>query len=256
MAPESAPFEPSETLRRLYPEAQAGGFTRYDGFVEFYTRVNALLDEDSVVLDFGAGRGVWAHEPIPAFSQQLRAIHTRVRRYEGVDVDEAVLGNPTLAEAKVIEPGDPLPYDAGTFDLVVADYVLEHVAEEDAPGVAAEILRILKPGGWFAARTPNKWGMIGIGARAVPNDLHTRVLRRLQPDRKAEDVFPVRYSMNGRRRLRALFPPPHDVVVYGHSSEPTYFGSSVVAWRAAQLVDRLTPPQLAPTLMVFVRKAG
>src|SRR5215213_4558977 len=92
--------------------------------------------------------------------------------------------------------------------------------------LAAEVLRVLKPGGWFAARTPNKWGMIGLGARAVPNRLHTRFLHRLQPGRQAEDVFPVEYHMNTRRRLRALFPPPHRTVVYGHSSEPTYFGHS------------------------------
>lgn len=247
---------PGELLSRLYPEVSAGGYTRHDGFIEFYTRINALLNDDSVVLDFGAGRGLWAHEPIPAFSQHLRAIETRVRRVEGVDVDPVVLTNPTLAAAHVIEPGDTLPYDGETFDLVLADYVLEHVSEEDAPTVSAEVLRVLRPGGWFAARTPNKWGMIGVGARAVPNNLHTKVLRTLQPERKEEDVFPVRYAMNTRRDLKRLFPAPHSLVVYGHSSEPTYFGSSKAAWRTAQLVDRLTPPRLAPTLMVFVQKAG
>lgn len=247
---------PGKLLARLYPEVSAGGYTRYDGFIEFYTRVNALLDADSVVLDFGAGRGLWAHEPLPAFSQHLRAIETRVRRVEGVDVDPVVLSNPTLAAAHVIEPGDPLPYDPASFDLVIADYVLEHVGADDAPAVAAELLRVLKPGGWLAARTPNKWGMIGVAARAVPNKLHTRVLRSLQPGRKEEDVFPVRYSMNTRRDLQRLFPEPHELVIYGHSSEPTYFGSAAAAWRTAQFVDRLTPPRLAPTLMVFVRKAG
>jgi SAM-dependent methyltransferase len=247
---------PGELLSRLYPEVSAGGYTRHDGFIEFYTRINALLNDDSVVLDFGAGRGLWAQEPIPAFSQHLRAIETRVRRVEGVDVDPVVLTNPTLAAAHVIEPGDTLPYDDETFDLVLADYVLEHVSEEDAPTVSGEVLRVLRPGGWFAARTPNKWGMIGVGARAVPNNLHTKVLKTLQPERKEEDVFPVRYAMNTRRDLKRLFPAPHSLVVYGHSSEPTYFGSSKAAWRTAQLVDRLTPPRLAPTLMVFVQKAG
>ena len=247
---------PGELLSRLYPEVSAGGYTRHDGFIEFYTRINALLGDDSVVLDFGAGRGLWAHEPIPAFSQHLRAIETRVKRVEGVDVDPVVLTNPTLAAAHVIAPGDKQPYDDENFDLVLADYVLEHVSEEDAPTVAGEVLRVLKPGGWFAARTPNKWGMIGVGARAVPNNLHTKVLRTLQPERKEEDVFPVRYAMNTRRDLKRLFPAPHSLVVYGHSSEPTYFGSSKAAWRTAQLVDRLTPPRLAPTLMVFVQKAG
>jgi len=246
-------FEPSETLARLYPEATVGGFTRYDGFVEFYTRVNALLDPDSVVLDFGAGRGLWMTEPLAEYSRHLRAFHERVARVVGIDVDDAVLKNEALAEARVVRPGEPIPYPDASFDVVIADYVLEHVSEADAPGVAAEVLRVLRPGGWFAARTPNKWGMIGLGARAVPNDLHTRFLHRLQPGRKDEDVFPVEYHMNTRRQLRALF-APHKVVVYGHTSEPTYFGHSRAAWRAAAFLGRLTPPALEATLMVFVQK--
>jgi SAM-dependent methyltransferase len=167
-----------------------------------------------------------------------------------------VLKNSALAEAKVVAAGDPIPYPDESFDLVLADYVLEHVSEADAPGVANEVLRVLRPGGWFAARTPNKWGMIGLGARAVPNRLHTRFLHRLQPGRKDEDVFPVEYHMNTRRQLRRLFPEPHELVVYGHTSEPTYFGHSTAAWRVAAFLGRLTPPPLEPTLMVFVQKAG
>ena len=56
-----------------------------------------------------------------------------------------------------------------------------------------------------------------------------------------------------RKRLTELF-GQHELVVYGHASEPTYFGGAVPAWRVAQLADRLTPPALAPTLMVFVHK--
>lgn len=251
----SPEFEPGETLARLYPEASVGGYTRRDGFVDFYTRVNALLGPESEVLDFGAGRGQWAHDPMPATHTFLRSFHERVRRVVGIDVDAAVISNPTLEDAQVVPAGSPIPYADATFDLVLADYVLEHVTEADAPQVADEVMRVLKPGGWFCARTPNKWGLIGVGARTVPNDLHTRVLTRLQPGRKAEDVFPVEYHMNTRRDLRRLFPAPHELVVYGHSSEPTYMGNSVPAWRAAQLLDRITPPRLASTLMVFVRKA-
>jgi SAM-dependent methyltransferase len=253
---EEQEFRPGSTLSKLYPEVGAGGYTRADGFIEFYTRVGALLDADSEVLDFGAGRGLWATEPLPPLHKRLRAFHERVAAVHGVDVDPVVLDNPTLESAQVIGPSGPIPYEDGSFDLVVADHVLEHVAAEDAAIVAGEILRVLRPGGWLAARTPNKWGMIGIAARAVPNGLHTRVLRRLQPERKAEDVFPVRYAMNTRRDLCRWFPDPHSLLVYGHASEPTYFGNSVLAWRLAQLADRLTPPRLAPTLMVFVQKVG
>jgi SAM-dependent methyltransferase len=248
------PFVPDPTLAKLYPEVAVGGFTRLDGSVEFYTRVNALVDEKSRVLDFGAGRGQWALDPIPEMSRRLRMLKGRVTEVLGSDVDEVVLTNPTVDSAVVVEPGAPLPLEDDSIDLVVADHVLEHIAPDDAPVVADDIMRVLKPGGWLAARTPNKWGMIGVGARVVPNKLHSKVLSRLQPGRKAEDVFPTRYAMNTRKHLGELF-APHEVHVYGHTSEPTYFGHSAAAWRVAAGLGRVTPPKLAPTLMVFVQKA-
>jgi SAM-dependent methyltransferase len=249
------PFEPPPPLVRLYPEASVGGYTKLDGLVEFYTRVGTLVDRDSQVLDFGAGRGAWALDASPELHRRLRTLKGRVARVVGTDVDPVVATNPALDEAHVVTAGRPLPFAPETFDLVVADHVLEHVDHDDAPAVAADIMRVLKPGGWLAARTPNKWGMIGVAARAVPNRLHVAVLRRLQPGRQAEDVFPVRYEMNTRQDLRRLF-SPHAVHVYGHASEPRYFGSSPTAWRVAAGVDRLTPSRLAPTLMVFVQKVA
>lgn len=33
-----------------------GGFSENDGTIDFYLRINSLIDETSVVLDLGAGR--------------------------------------------------------------------------------------------------------------------------------------------------------------------------------------------------------
>ncbi len=89
----------------------------------------------------------------------------------------------------------------------------------------------------------------------VPNRLHVAVLKRLQPGRPAEDVFPTRYAMNTHRDLRRLFPEPQwTLAVYGHVGAQQYAGTSAAAWRAASFLDRLTPPRLAPTLMIFARK--
>jgi hypothetical protein len=42
---------------RFYPEVAFGGFPRIGGAIQFYSRVNSLFTNDSVVVDFGCGRG-------------------------------------------------------------------------------------------------------------------------------------------------------------------------------------------------------
>lgn len=144
-----------DVIARLYPEVVAGGYARQDGFVDFYVRVRSLLTPDSVVLDFGAGRGEWTDPDTPPVFRDLRDLQSKAARVVGVDVDSAVLDNTSLDEAYQVDPAGRLPFEDETFDLVLADYVLEHVDPDDAASVAAELGRVLKPGGWLCARTPN-----------------------------------------------------------------------------------------------------
>lgn len=236
---------------RTYPEVGAGGYSRVDGTVDFYTRVNALLHVDMVVLDLGAGRAEWSDDPVP-FRRGLRTLRGKVAEVVGIDVDPVVTANPTLDRAIVISPGDPWPLADGSIDLVLGDHVLEHV--DDPAFVAAELARVLRPGGWICARTPNRWGYIGIGGRVVPNRLHRALLRRLQPGRREEDVFVTRYRLNSEADLRTHFPSARwDHHSYVHTSEPTYAGSSGPAWLVMRVLARLTPRRFGATRMVFLR---
>lgn len=236
----------------LYPETSVGGFSRVDGTVAFYTRVNALLRPGMTVLDFGAGRGLYL-DAQPSYARDLQHLRGKVARVVGVDVDPVVLSNPGLDEAHVVPAGTPLPLPDASVDLVVSDHVFEHVEDPDA--VVAELERVVRPGGWICARTPNRHGYIALGARLVPNRLHARALSSLQPGRHERDVFPTRYRLNTPAQLRQHFPPDRfETVVYAHDPEPAYFGRSVVAWRVVDTASRLLPRRLGATLMVFVRK--
>ncbi len=245
-------YAPQPSTLRFYPEAAVGGYPHNDGEVEFYLRIGSLVGPDSRVLDLGAGRGQWAVEPAPRVRRDVRWFKGRVAEVVGSDVDPAVLENPALDRAVVTGLGEPLPFDDHYFDVVIADWVLEHVAPEDVDTFVAEVVRVVKPGGWFVARTPFKWGLTGLGARSVPNRWHTRVLSRLQPTRPAVDVFPTRYAMNTRRALRRHF-AGHKVFIYGHEAVPTYFERYRPTWFAAALFNRLAPRRFAATLNVFVR---
>lgn len=236
-------------LERRYPEVRAGGFTRVDGTIAFYTRVRALLGGDDVVLDFGAGRGLAAEDEVP-FRREIRSLRGCRRQVVGVDVDPVVVGNPLVDVAHVMT-GDRIPLDDQSVDLIVATSVFEHV--ERPAEMAAELDRVLKPGGWLCARTPNRWGYIALGARLVPNRLHVPALRRLQPERQAADVFPTHYRLNTRRAIAGHF-PAYECCIYGHNPEATYVGTSRLGCSAVAALSRLGPERLASILMVFLRK--
>ncbi|MDP9820356.1 class I SAM-dependent methyltransferase [Nocardioides massiliensis] len=247
---ELAPIE--RTWRRIFPEMAAGGFGRWESTVQFYGRVNALLRPDSVVVDFGAGRGEFLDRP-DSYPRRLQLLRGKVAAVIGVDVDPVVVDNEALDRAIVWRPGTPIDLPDASVDLVVSDYAFEHI--DDPAAVVGELDRILKPGGWVCARTPNRWGFIAIGARMVPNALHSRLLRTLQPQRKTRDVFPTRYRLNSLRQLRSAFPAPR-WEVHGYAvGEPAYVGSSRALTYVLFGVLRVLPMRLQPMYLFFVQKA-
>lgn len=238
---------------KLYPEVRAGGYSRVDGSVEFYGRINALVTRHSVVLDFGAGRGKdVTDDPVP-YRRSLRALKGKVAEVIGADVDPVVLSNAGVDRAMVIEEHGLIPLPDHSVDVIVSDFCFEHVRSPSH--VAKELTRILKPGGWLCARTPNRWGYIGLAANTVPNRFHTALLRRLQPTRKPGDVFPTRYLLNTKRQIRSYFPASTYIdCSYMYDSEPAYFGNSLPITRAARLLLDRAPEALSALLYIFLQK--
>lgn len=101
------------------------------------------------VLDIGCGSG--------GIALSLAADYGAAK-VVGVDVEDPVL---TIARARAeargltgrvefvkVVPG-PLPFDAGTFDLVFSKDAMIHIPDKEA--MFADVFRLLKPGGHFAA---------------------------------------------------------------------------------------------------------
>ncbi|HUF43963.1 MAG TPA: methyltransferase domain-containing protein [Aestuariivirgaceae bacterium] len=101
------------------------------------------------VLDIGCGSG--------GIALSLAADYGAAR-VVGIDVEQSVLGRTRARAAarglsdKVIfqkvEPG-PLPFPEGCFDFVFSKDAIVHVPDKTA--VFADVYRVLKPSGWFAA---------------------------------------------------------------------------------------------------------
>lgn len=248
------PSKYNDLMLQLYPDYIAGYFAYNDNIVVFFNRVHALLMPEMEVLDFGAGRGKWATMLSP-HKRRLVTLKGCCRKVVGADVDPAVQENPLLDEAVVVQPEVPLPFADAQFDMIVSYATFEHV--QDAEFCARELCRVLKPGGWLCAWTPNKWGYVGIGARLIPNRFHRVLLRRVfRVMRRDDDIFPVAYRMNTQRDLRRLFPKPafshHSRI---HTGPPSYHGNHAFLARFWIIYNALVPTPLRPSLHIFIRKS-
>ena len=131
----------------IYPEKALGGFSRFDISVLFYNLIRGVINEDSIVVDLGAGRGEQIDRATHNFMRDIHLVKGKCQKLIGLDVDDAVLSNPYVDEAYVYEVDAPLPLEDESVDVVFADWVVEHVEFPDR--FANEIARVLKPGGWF-----------------------------------------------------------------------------------------------------------
>lgn len=241
------------TSLRSYPELAYGGYSRCDGNVAFYARVNALLTPESHVLDIGCGRGAFLDDVQAPWRNGLRNFKGRTRHVTGIDIDPGAECNPTLDDFQLIREHDHWPIENDSIDLAVSSYVLEHVEHPDA--FFSECSRVMKPGGYICHATPNKRSYISIMASLIPNRFHGRITSKVQNNRETEDVFPTFYRCNTKRAvIRSMERAGFDVVVIRHEAEPSYLHFSKIAYRLGVIAHRLMPPPLASTLLIYGRK--
>jgi SAM-dependent methyltransferase len=215
-----------------------GGFGVNDGTVNFYSRINCFLKPHFHVLDIGAGRGSWFARNGYSCRNKIRFIKDKVENLIAVDVDPAVLDNESVHDSFVVEQGCPLPFEDSSFDVIIADYVLEHI--DDPAFFHKEIDRLLKPGGLFAARTPHKFSYVAIAAMLIKNRLHSRVISVVQPSRVTVDIFPTCYKMNTLSDLNKIFNDfeEHSFIF---RTEPSYYFGNKLIYTVLSFLHRIMP---------------
>lgn len=241
-----------DSRQRIYPELGFGGFTRRDGTLAFYARLNSLLTRESRVLDYGCGVGAHA-SLLPPFLQELQVLRGRVAEVIGTDVDGAGASNPYIDRFVRLGPGFRIPLEAASIDLCVCDWGLEHFP--DPAAFFAEVHRVLAPGGHLCLRTPNLLHYSSLGAWAIPFRFHHAVRRALGHFHGEGDVFPTYYRCNTRGRLRrALDRAGFDSSVLHHRGESHTARAGVAVGWLGELVERWSPLAFAHELHAFARK--
>lgn len=111
------------------------------------------------------------------------------------DVEPCAVDHPRAGAVYANCGAERLPMPDNTYDLIFANYVLEHV-----PGIAdaaREITRVLKPGGLFVASVPNPQAPEFRVARHTPTWFHRLI--------KGKHVWEIAYAFKTPRDLEPLF---------------------------------------------------
>ncbi len=153
--------------------------------------LDQALRPGSVALDAGCGR-----------TTRLRGYRDRIARLVGVDVDEdAGRTNSYLDEYVLADLDDPLPFVDDSFDVVYANFVVEHLAYPER--TFSEWRRVLRPGGTLVLLTSNRASPLMAAADRLPQRVRLAIKRR-GAGAVERDVYPTRYLANTPKRLALL----------------------------------------------------
>jgi SAM-dependent methyltransferase len=150
--------------------------------------------QDAVVLEAGCGMGMYTSQIRRRYSPDVEAFDVEFERVQVAHQD---------TPHALVAVAEYLPYAANYFDTIFSNEVIEHVADDRL--AAAEMVRVLKPGGRIVLFCPNRWYPVEQHGHYWRGEYHfgnTPLINYL-PDRWRNQLAPhVRtYTARGIRRL-------------------------------------------------------
>lgn len=178
------------------------------------------------ILDVGCGHGDF-----------LKPVYDKTPHTYGVDPDKEALDKNTLIKNKVVGTVEELPFESNFFDLIVSEWVLEHLPDPEK--AFREIYRVLKPGGKVVFLTPNVWNYNVWIIRSIPNRFHHFFTRKLY-ERQEGDTYPVQYKINSVNKIATILEPmgfkKSQLILNG---DPSYISFNKFLFALARLLERI-----------------
>jgi SAM-dependent methyltransferase len=216
-------------------------------FETSHTEVEARLLAEALgtnarVLEAGCGRRT-----------RLAAYRSRIAFLAGVDLDpDAGSENTALDRFVAADTCARLPFEDASFDLVYANFVVEHLGAPES--AFREWRRLLRPGGELVLLTSNRANPLIVAAALLPERVRVAV-KQLGAGVAARDVIPTVYQANTPGRLTSLLERAgfRSVAVEYVATLHRYAGDRLLLARLLRALERLLPPSRRSTIVARYR---
>lgn len=152
-----------DSVAERYSERIDESIGRFGTSHDFFTRHKARLiarlladrgraSADMDLLDVGCGIGQ-IHELIGSSFRSVTGVDV-----SSVSIEQARARFPD--NSYIVYDGDRMPFADGSFDMVMAICVLHHVPPAQWRAMAADMLRVLRPGGYALVIEHNPWNPV------------------------------------------------------------------------------------------------
>ena len=218
----------------------------------YCAQLRRLLRTGTRWLDVGCGRQFFAPWMRVNEAELVRSAALVV----GMDYDAPSLIQHRTMPHRLRADIEKAPFRSGSFDLITANMVVEHIEKPEA--ALKEINRLLAPGGVFLFHTTNYRNYQVAIASMIPQKVKNKIVGFLE-SREEADIFPAYYRLNTPGAVRAQAVQcgfeVEEMILTNSSAETIRLGPVVVA--ELLTIRALNSPRLAEfrsNIVVALRK--
>lgn len=119
----------------------------------------------------------------------------------GMDLQLSALKLNSAMDYKVVSGVYQIPFKENSFDVIVSQWVVEHLNEPDT--AFREFSRVLKKGGSLIVVTNSVYNPLMFFNAIMPEAIRDRIKKRCLPPEIEEDTFPTYYRCNTLGKMKA-----------------------------------------------------
>jgi ubiquinone/menaquinone biosynthesis C-methylase UbiE len=202
--------------------------TAHDDYDE---ELGPLINEKTVLLDAGCGeKGI-----MNKYNKYKRENRLAI----GVDLSLEALRKNNSLDYLLKSTVEKLPFKDGTFDVVICQWVVEHIKEPKL--VFEEFKRVLKESGHLIVVTNSIYNFIMFASAILPAKIRDKMKEKVFPSEIKEGTFPTYYKCNSKNSFKKVLSGlGFSEVFSGYSGDISIFVFSKFLFILALLYEKIT----------------